>query len=296
MIPKPHQSKLGMDFTVVAPDQLLDFLLKQPTGLSRNSVKGLLTRGSVLVNGKKATRHDVALKPGTVVRIAPPDDGRRAILKRLPVIYEDDELIAVEKPAGMLSIASEKETVLTAYHLLTDYVRIGNPKNRIFVVHRLDKETSGVMVAAKNEKLKLALQNSWNELVKTRGYAAVAEGQFKEKSGTIRTWLKETSIHHMYSSHTPGDGLEAITHYQVLQESATHALVNITIDTGRKNQIRVHLSELQHPVAGDKKYGAATNPLSRLCLHAGLLEVEHPVTKKLMVFESPLPKSFLSLF
>jgi 23S rRNA pseudouridine1911/1915/1917 synthase len=287
----------GQIYTVDAPAGLLDFLLKTLKGKSRNNVKSLLTRGAVSVGGKTVTRHDYMLTPGqTVTLAAPGDDLRKEITKRLKIIYEDDALIAADKPAGLLSIATERESFETAYHLLTDYVRIGSPKSRIFVVHRLDRDTSGVMIAAKNEAMKLALQDNWGALVKTRGYTAVAEGVFRVKSGVIRSWLKETKTHVVYSGGRDGDGQEAVTLFDVTRESGAYSLVQLALETGRKNQIRVHLSDLGHPVAGDKKYGAKTDPLKRLCLHAGLLELEHPFSGQLMTFESAVPKSFLSLF
>ena len=287
----------GREFVVGAPMGLLDFLLKTMTGLSRNSVKALLTRGDVSVGCKKVTRHDYPLAAGQTVTVAPPGAAVQAgILKRMKIIYEDDELIAVDKPAGLLSIATDSEKTETAYHRLTDYVRSASPGSRIFVVHRLDRDTSGVMLAAKNERLKRALQDNWSTLVKTRGYTAVAEGVFTEKRGTVRSFLKETSEHHMYSATGTGEGLEAVSSYTVTKESPEYSLVSVALDTGRKNQIRVHLSELGHPVAGDKKYGSKTNPLSRLCLHAGLLELTHPFTGRLLVLESSVPKSFLTLF
>jgi RluA family pseudouridine synthase len=287
----------GRAYTVDTPLGLLEFLLKTMTGLSRNSVKALLARGDVSVGGKRVTRHDYPLAAGQSVTIAPPGAGGRAdLLKRLRVIYEDDELIAVDKPAGLLSIATENEKAETAYRLITDYVRLSSPGNRIFVVHRLDRDTSGVLLAAKNEKLKHALQDNWNELVKTRGYTAVAEGKFSEKHGTVRSFLKETATHFMYSGGRAGDGQEAVTNFDVTKESATYSQVKVTLDTGRKNQIRVHLSELGHPVAGDKKYGAKTDPLGRLCLHAGLLELTHPYSGKLLILKSDMPKSFMTLF
>ena len=290
-------STAGREYKVDTASELLPFLLRMVTGMSRNSVKGLLTRGDVSVGGKRVTRHDFPLKAGQTVKIAPPGAALRAdILKRLKIIYEDDELIAVDKPAGLLSIATENEKTETAYHRLTDYVRLRNPNGRIFVVHRLDRDTSGVLLVAKNEQIKRALQDDWSTLVKMRGYTAVAEGTFAEKSGTVRSFLRETSTHHVYSVSRAGDGLEAVTHYTVLKESPTYSLVGVTLDTGRKNQIRVQFSELNHPVAGDKRYGAKTDPLGRLCLHAGGLELTHPFSGKPLVFESAVPQSFLALF
>lgn len=284
-----------MVFTVGEPAGLLDFLLMKLTDKSRNTVKSLLTNKTVSVGGKTVTRHDHPLKRGDTVVIASPEHMLQRQFKPLKILYEDDELIAVDKPAGLLSVATDDEKEKTAYRRMTDYVRLADPRERIFVVHRLDRDTSGVLIAAKNERLKLALQDNWNGLVKTRGYTAVVEGVPGKKSGRIESRLKETKTRLTYSSKTPGDGREAITSYEVVKSSKEYSLLRISIETGRKNQIRVHMKELGHPVAGDKKYGAKTNPLGRLCLHADLLELRHPFTGRLMTFKSPTPKSFLTL-
>lgn len=291
--PKRYDDKV---FIVEEPMGLLEFLLLKLSCKSRNNVKSLLTRGAVTVDGIIMSRHDYALKKGQTVRILPPALTGQKPLKGLNILFEDDELIAVDKPAGLLSIATDNEKEKTAYRLLTDYVRLNNPKSRVFVVHRLDRDTSGILIAAKNENLKLALQENWNKLVKKRGYTAIVEGTPLEKSGTVKSWIKETKTHLMYSSGRTGDGLEAITHYEAVSESKGYTLLKIIIETGRKNQIRVHMNDLGFPVAGDKKYGAKTDPIKRLCLHADTLEIIHPITGKLMVFKSDLPKSFLTFF
>lgn len=292
-----ERTRRGTDkvYTVEEASGLLDFLLKTLTGKSRNNVKSLLTNKTVSVDGKTVTRHDHQLKQGQTVVIASPEHMLQKQYRQLKILYEDDELIAIDKPAGLLSIATDDEKEKTAYHLMTDYIRIADPKGRIFVVHRLDRDTSGVLIAAKNERLKLALQDNWNDLVKTRGYIAVVEGVPKNKSGQIKSWLRETKTFLTYSSGTPGDGQEAVTAYETVEASQNYALLKITIETGRKNQIRVHMKELGHPVVGDKKYGAKINPLGRLCLHADLLELRHPFTNRLMAFKSPVPKGFLAL-
>ncbi len=167
---------------------------------------------------------------------------------------------------------------------------------RIFTVHRLDRATSGVLMVAKNEKIKLALQDNWADLVSERVYVAVIEGQLREKSGRIQSWLKETKTLLMYSSPKVSDGLEAIINYQVLNETAEYSLLDIHLETGRKNQIRVHMKELGHNIVGDKKYGAKADSLKRLGLHAYKLEFKHPFSDKVMCFETRTPKSFTSLF
>ena len=290
--------KRGVDkvYIVEEPSGLLDFLLRKLTDKSRNNVKSLLTNKTVSINGKTVTRHDHPLQKGQTVTIASPEHMLQKQFRQLKILYEDDALIAIDKPAGLLSIATDDEKEKTAYHLMTDYVRLADSKARVFVVHRLDRDTSGVLIAAKNERMKLALQDNWNDLVVTRGYTAVVEGVPKDSSGRITTWLRETKTLFTYSSGIPGDGREAVTNYQVIKAAEAYALLKITIETGRKNQIRVHMRDLGHPIAGDKKYGAKTNPLSRLCLHAELLELRHPFTDKHISFESAAPKTFMTLF
>jgi len=289
-------SKPDLEFVVSESCGLLDFLLLKLSNKSRNHVKSLLTHREVLVNGTAITQYDAVLHKGQKIQI------KRSIIEGkkqksvLDILYEDSDIIVINKPAGLLSIASDKEKELTAYHLLTDYVRMKDPRNRIFAVHRLDRDTSGVLMVAKNEKMKLALQDNWAELVSERGYVAVVEGQLKEKCGRIQSWLKETRTFLVYSSSRAGDGLEAITDYQVLNETAEYSLLNINLETGRKNQIRVHMKDIGHNVVGDKKYGAKTDPLKRLGLHAYKLEFKHPFSDKVMCFETQFPQSFTSLF
>lgn len=292
-IAKRHNDKL---YIVEEPATLLHFLLQKITDKSRNSVKSLLTNKTVSVDGKTVTRHDYQLRKGQTVVIASPEHMLQKHFNKLKILFENDELIAIDKPAGLLSIATDDEKENTAYHLMTEYVRIADPKARIFIVHRLDRDTSGILVAAKNERLKLALQENWNDLAITREYTAVVDGTPSKKTGRIISWLKETKTLLTYSSSTPGDGQEAITNYEVLRESPDYALLKITIETGRKNQIRVHMKDLGHPIAGDKKYGAKTNPLGRLCLHASRLQFRHPFTEQLVTIESAVPKSFATIW
>jgi 23S rRNA pseudouridine1911/1915/1917 synthase len=291
-----EKPKANIDFLVTEQTGLLDFLLKTLKGKSRNNVKSLLSGRAVAVNGKVVTQFDMLLKAGQTVRIIPQTELLQKKSKLIKVIYEDEDFIVIDKPAGLLSISTDKEKEKTAYHLLTDHIRIKNPKARIFSVHRLDRDTSGVLIAAKNERLKLALQDNWDDLVAYRGYAAVVEGTLTEKRGRLKSWIKETKTHLMYSSGRAGDGQEAVTNYEVLKESGEYSLLNIWLETGRKNQIRVHMKDLGHSVTGDKKYGASADPLKRLALHAYKLELRHPFTGELMRFETDIPQKFLSLF
>jgi len=289
-------SKPNLEFVVAEPGGLLDFLLLRLSNKSRNTVKSLLTHGEVSVDGAVVTQYDTVLHPGQKIEIDRSAAEGKKQKSALDILYEDGDMIVINKPAGLLTIASDQEKKLTAYRLLTDYVRTKDPGNRIFAVHRLDRDTSGVLVAAKNERMKLALQDNWADLVSERRYVAVVEGRLEGKSGRIRSWLKETKTFLVYSSPRAGDGLEAITDYRVINETAKYSLLDIDLKTGRKNQIRVHMKDIGHNVAGDKKYGAKTDPLKRLGLHAYKLELKHPFSGEVMCFETPFPKSFTSLF
>ena len=283
------------EYEVKEECELLEFLLLTFKGQSRNSVKSLLSNHQVAVDGAPISQFNFKLYPGDTVIIS-----KRGIKKKtrsnLPIIFENDEMIVINKPSGLLSIASDKEKGSTAYRMLTDYVQQKDKHNRIFVVHRLDEDTSGVLMVAKSVKLQQALQDKWNELVTKRGYYAIVEGQMEEKSGTIKTYLKKNSQNLMYSSKKMGDGQLAITHYKTLKENENYSLLDVHIDSGRKNQIRVHLGELGHHVIGDDKYGNPSNPIKRLGLHAYELELKHPFTGKILRFTAPIPKEFKTLF
>ncbi|MFZ2538335.1 MAG: RluA family pseudouridine synthase [Oscillospiraceae bacterium] len=292
---KKNKEKPNTEFIIEQESGLLEYLILKLTNQSRNNVKSLLSHREILVNGKVVTKYDYLLKEGQKLEInwsLSRDNGQKSLLD---IVYEDTDIVVINKPAGLLSIATNKEDIRTAYHMLMEYVRIDNPKNRIFVVHRLDRDTSGIMVAAKNEKMKLLLQENWADIISKRGYVALVEGKLEKPKGTVRSWLRETQTHFMYSSTTDGDGQEAITDYEVVSENADYSLIDINLRTGRKNQIRVHMKDMGHSIAGDKKYGGQTDPLGRLCLHAYILEVKHPVTGKIMCFETEIPRKFISL-
>ena len=275
--------------------ELLEFLLETLKGQSRNSVKSLLTNHRVSVDGAPISQYNFQLTKGDVVIISKTPIHKKT-RSNLPIIFENDEIIVINKPSGLLSIASDKEKGSTAYRMLTDYVQQKDKHNRIYVVHRLDEDTSGVLMVAKNEKLRDALQDKWNELVSSRGYYAIVDGLLEQKKGSVSSYLKKNAQNMMYSSKKKGDGQFAVTHYQVLAESNNYSFLDVHIDSGRKNQIRVHLGDLGHHVIGDDKYGNPTNPIKRLGLHAYELVLKHPFTGKVMKFNAPLPKEFLTLF
>ncbi|WP_249902163.1 RluA family pseudouridine synthase [Paenibacillus sp. PK3_47] len=280
-------------YTVKEPAELLPFLLEHITNRGRNAVKSLLSRGQVSVNGQSVTKHNFPLQPGQVVAIDQEKPAPAKELTGLTIVHEDDDIIVIQKDAGLLSIATGEDNELTAYRQLMEHVRLANPRNRVYVVHRLDRDTSGVMMFAKSERIQQALQNSWKDTVKERSYVALVEGAVKKPEGTISSWLKETSTLKMYSSHHEGDGLHAVTHYKLIQANRHFSLLEVKLETGRKNQIRVHMADIGHPIAGDKKYGAETKAVGRLGLHARLLSFVHPTSGELLTFESPVPKTFL---
>ncbi len=215
--------------------------------------------------------------------------------KGLAILFEDNDIIVVDKIAGLLTMGTDREKEKTAYFILNDYVKKGNPKsrNRIFIVHRLDRDTSGILVFAKNEKAKRYLQDNWKEFDKK--YFAVVHGILKEKEGVITSYLLENKIYRVYSSADPNNGQFSKTAYKVIKESGKFSLLEVTLFTGRKHQIRVHLSEKGHPVAGDKIYGKPDKAVKSLALHSASLKILHPYSKKEMIFETGIPPYFKTL-
>ena len=208
------------------------------------------------------------------------------------MIFEDDDIIVIEKKAGLLSVSAKNANELTAYQQLSAYVKEESLENKIFIIHRLDRDTSGIMVFAKNEQAKHVLQDNWKERVKKREYIAVVEGKLKQQEGKIESFLKENKVYKVYSCPRDNGGKKAITNYRLIQNNEQFSLVSVSLETGRKNQIRVHMADIGHPVAGDKKYGAVANPLKRLGLHAATLAFFHPITNELLEFNSAIPKEF----
>lgn len=282
-------------FPVEHETLLLPFLLTVLTDKSRNNVKSLLTRKLIAVDGRPTSQFDTPLAPGQVVSVLDTPGPRSGALP-FPLLYEDEHLIVVNKPAKLLSVANEKEKTRTAYHAVTDYVKSQHVDNRVYVLHRLDRDTSGVLMFARDPQTKELFQSRWNDIILRRGYQAVVEGRPPREADTIRSFLVETRTHLSFSGR-PGPGArEAVTHYEVKRSGHGYSLLELSIDTGRKNQIRVHLSELGCPIAGDKQYGAATNPIGRLCLHAGELAFRHPRTGQEVRFTAKMPRDFNRVF
>ena len=291
-------------FRVEAHGELMSFLLSKLGGMTRTSVKQLLSQRRVTVNAGIQTRHDTPVKPGDMVQI---NQGRGNVELRHPklrVIYEDNALIVVEKKNGLLTVPyNPKSSEMTAYSILKDYVRKQSNRNTVHVVHRLDRETSGVLVFAKSAELQEYMRTYWKQLVTRRTYVALVEEHLEKKEGTITTWFTEDHKTAMvYSSPTDNGGQKAITNYKVLKattigegdQEMNISLVELNLETGRTNQIRVHMQSIGHPVMGDRKYGHGNeySPIDRLCLHARTLEFIHPMTEKKVRFEALLPKEF----
>lgn len=267
---------------------LIEFLKKMFSNLSKNSVKSLLHNEKVFVNGNMTTKYNYELNIGDVVEI------REKVAKNIDIIYEDKDIIVINKPSGLLTVATEKEKNKTAYHLVMEYLKKKNKNNRIFVIHRLDKDTSGIIMFAKNERAKHLYQDNWNDIVKKRCYYAVIDGKMQKKEGTIKSYLKENG--NMVYSVKDRSGKLAVTEYKVLKERKNISLLDINLKTGRKNQIRVHMKENKTPILGDLKYGEKSKLINRLALHAYKLELINPVTKKLLIFEASMPNEIKTLF
>ena len=291
---------------VAEPAALMDFLIAKMGGMARSSVKQLLGQRRVKVGNAVQTRHDFMLKTGDVVTVSSGRGNSQLTHPKLKIVYEDDDLIVVNKQPGLLTVAAtpgSKET--TAYSILRAYVKKQNARAGIYVVHRLDRETSGLLVFARSEELQHYMREYWRELVTERTYIALAEGVLNPREGKITTWFTEDKRNAMvYSSPVDDGGDIAITNYKTLKVSPLsevsplsnkqYSLVELHLETGRTNQIRVHLASKGCPVVGDRKYGHGneSSPIDRLCLHAKVLAFIHPVTEKTVRFESPVPKEF----
>jgi len=283
------------EITVREPMPLLDFLMKEMSGISRNKAKDILQGHGITVDRQLVTRYDFALEPGMVVRVSKHRRKTELESRWLRIVYEDKDIIVIEKQPGILSAASTGGQFCVKT-ILDEYFHRRHFKCHAHVVHRLDRETSGLMVYAKTIEAALSLENDWKGRVFDRRYIAVVGGQVQQEGGTVESWLKDNKACVTFSSPTDNGGKLAITHFRVLQRSEKYSLVELRLETGRKNQIRVHMADLGHPVCGDDKYGSTQNPIHRLCLHAYRLFLYHPVTGQRMEFETPYPTDFTNLF
>lgn len=283
------------EFPVNAPVKLMEHLSASMPDRKRTFIKQLLSHNQVAVNGRPESQFDLELQPTDSVKVNFTHEFKVFNNRRLKIVYEDDDIIVVEKGYGLLSMGNDKKPDNTAYSILRDYVKWTNPLNKIFIVHRLDRDTSGLMMFAKSMEAKEKMQHNWNNMVLNRVYVAVVEGEPAEKEGTVKSYLVENSRYEVYSTDDPKKGQLAVTRYRTIQTNGIYSLLELELDTGRKNQIRVHMHDLGHPISGDTKYGAEKSPLHRLALHAKTLRFIHPITRQIMDFSSRVPGGFMSI-
>ncbi len=294
-----HKTKQETVLHVRETTTLMPFLLSKMGGMSRTSVKNMLSRRVVRVNGRIETRPDTPLTTGNEVTIMPERGTHTLSHPKLRIVYEDDHIIVVEKREGLLTVAAHPgSSETTALSILKDYVKKADKRNGVFVVHRLDRETSGLLVFAKSRELQEYMRIYWRQLVTERTYVAIVEGEMPEPEGTIRTWLSEDPKSTMvYSSPVDDGGKESVTHYKRLRTNGRYSLLELHLETGRTNQIRVHMASVGHPVISDRKYGSGQKPpIDRLGLHARVLAFIHPATEQTVRFETPVPRDFLQVF
>lgn len=287
------------NYDIVQVDEeigLLDFLLKNAGNKSRTKIKATLRGQGIKVNGRITTQFDYQLKPGMKVSISKAKrDGQQLVSRYVKLVYEDRHIVVIEKAEGILSMAAGHSS-LNVKSVLDDYFHKSHQRCTAHVVHRLDRETSGLMIYAKDMDTEQILEHNWHDIVYDRRYVAVVSGEIEDDGGTIANWLKDNKAYVTYSSPVDNGGKYAITHFHVLARTTEHSLVEYRLETGRKNQIRVHSADMGHPVCGDMKYGKGDDPLHRLCLHAYRLDFYHPITGSRMEFETPIPPAFNRLF
>ena len=275
--------------------QLLECLIGKLKDHKRTAIKAFLKYGQVAINTMPVSQFDTPVRKGDLLEV---NFTRPFVVfshPRIKLVYEDNDIIVINKGSGILSVSTDNIKDGTAYSILRDYLKKKDPRTMLFIVHRLDRDTSGLMMFAKNVEAKEAMQHNWNNMVLGRKYVAVVEGKVEQEEGTIKSYLAETSQFEVYSTQNPEEGQLAVTRYKRLKTNNGYSLMELSLDTGRKNQIRVHIKDLGHPIAGDRKYGAKSSPIHRLALHAQTLHFAHPITKQEMRFETPIPTRFAGM-
>ena len=273
---------------------LLEWLLSNMKG-SKSKIKATLQGRGIKVNGKVVTQFDYQLEPGAKVSVSQTKKNDKFKSRYVKIVYEDRWLVVVEKNPGILSMAAGPRS-LNVKSVLDDYFHKSRQSCRAHVVHRLDRDTSGLMIYAKDMETEQILEHNWHDIVYDRRYVAVVSGEMADDEGTVANWLRDNKAYVTYSSPVDNGGKYAVTHFHVLDRTTEHSLVEFQLETGRKNQIRVHTADMGHPVCGDSKYGNGDDPIHRLCLHAYVLCFWHPITRERMEFESPIPAQFRALF
>ena len=286
---------LTTDFTVREPIELLPFIMTALNGISRSKAKAILAGGGVRVDKRNVTQHNFLLQPGMKVAISKQKPKAQFQSKFVKIVYEDAHIILIEKNIGILSMAF-KQGQFCVKTVLDDYFAKSRKKCTAHVVHRLDRDTSGLLVYAKTMEAEQILEHNWRSIVTDRRYVALVSGRMPQKQGSIESWLKENAAYMTVSSPVDNGGKYALTQYKVLKSNEEYSLVELKLETGRKNQIRVHLQDIGHPVCGDIKYGDGMDPIKRLCLHAFRLDFYHPITNEHLHFETSVPKGFQTAF
>lgn len=288
----PNEKKYNnLVFKVLESDELLPFIMKKMNGISRTKAKNILSSGTVCVDGKSITQHNFLLEPEMKVEIIRNGGGNVFRSHWLKIVYEDKYLFVIEKKDGILCNSSHPcdETVQS---ILNDYLESKHQRCHAHTVHRLDRDTSGLMLFAKDKKIALRFEENWKQTVYDRRYVALVHGEVRKESGSISSWLKDNSQFVTFSCKYDNGGKYAVTHYKLLKASDGYSLVELKLETGRKNQIRVHMQDIGFPVVGDPKYGDGDNSIGRLGLHAYKLCFIHPITGEDLKFETPFPKEF----
>lgn len=296
-----HNSKYGQEkdyayYMVNSDCELLAFLLDNVEGESRSKIKATLQGRGIKVNGKCVMQFDYPLKQGMKVAVSKTKRNQQTFKSRyVKIVYEDRWLVVIEKNIGILSMAAGHSS-LNVKSVLDDYFKKSRQRCTAHVVHRLDRDTSGLMVYAKDIDTEQIFEHNWHDIVYDRRYVAVVSGEMENDEGMVSNWLKDNKAYITYSSPVDNGGKYAVTHYKVINRTTEHSLVEFKLETGRKNQIRVHTADLGHPVCGDVKYGNGDSPIHRLCLHAYKLCFTHPITQERMEFEVQTPVAFRRLF
>lgn len=285
-----------LHLTVKEDKPLLEFLLDSMENTSRTKIKSTLQGRGVKVNGKVITQFDYPLSCGMKVAVSRSKQNAEMFKNRyIKIVYEDRYIVVVEKNVGILSMAAGHSS-LNVKTVLDSYFKTSRQKCTAHVVHRLDRDTSGLMIYAKDMQTEQILEHEWHDIVYDRRYVAVVSGEMEDDYGTMTSWLKDNKAYITYSSPYGNGGKYAVTHFHTLDRTTDHSLVEFRLETGRKNQIRVHSADMGHPVCGDIKYGNGDDPIGRLCLHAYVLCFYHPITRRRMEFETPIPVNFRKLF
>jgi 23S rRNA pseudouridine1911/1915/1917 synthase len=286
-----QQTPRGQQSIVKEENTLLPYLLELLAPQSKTTVKALLRRGQVWVNGTPVTHFNTPLNPGDKLLISHEKGYVTFNHPQMKIVWEDNDLIVIDKKEGLLSVSDYPSQEHTAYFLLSQYVKKTDPRNRVFILHRLDKGTSGLMMFARNKNIQEYMRANWHKLITRRTYVALVEGVPEKNEDTIITYLAENNRMKVYCT-DPQHGKEAVSRYRVLKSNTEYTLIELDLETGRKNQIRAQMEHIGHPVAGDPKYGAETDPSGRLMLHAARLSFIHPATGEELHFETPIPKQF----